>query len=150
MSDRGARLFLRYSTNSKANSRRFAPRRSILGLTILAWGNSVGDLSTNMSMAKRGLANMSITACFAGPVFNLLVGLGVGFNLLNNSNGGGSSEVEFSPAIWTGLAFMFSHCVLILVAGVWWNDGFIPAKFGYISASIYIAYAITCCALEFS
>ena len=46
----------------------------VLGLTVLAWGNSIGDLSTNMAMAKKGLANMALTACYAGPVFNLLVG----------------------------------------------------------------------------
>ena len=45
----------------------------VLGLTVLAWGNSVGDMSTNMAMARKGLANMAMTACYAGPVFNLLV-----------------------------------------------------------------------------
>ena len=39
---------------------------SYLGLTILAWGNSVGDTITNASVAKRGLAKMAITGCFAG------------------------------------------------------------------------------------
>ncbi len=46
----------------------------VLGLTVLAWGNSIGDFSTNMAMARKGLANMALTACYAGPVFNLLVG----------------------------------------------------------------------------
>lgn len=45
----------------------------VLGLTVLAWGNSIGDFSTNMAMARKGLANMALTACYAGPVFNLLV-----------------------------------------------------------------------------
>ncbi len=44
----------------------------VLGLTVLAWGNSIGDMSTNMAMARKGLANMAMTACYAGPVFNLL------------------------------------------------------------------------------
>lgn len=51
----------------------------VLGLTVLAWGNSVGDLSTNSAMAKRGLSNMAMTACFAGPIFNLLLALSLGF-----------------------------------------------------------------------
>ena len=51
----------------------------VLGMTVLAWGNSVGDLSTNSAMAKRGLSNMAMTACFAGPIINLLLSLGLGF-----------------------------------------------------------------------
>jgi sodium/potassium/calcium exchanger 6 len=34
------------------------------------------DLSGNVITARKGLANVAITACFAGPVFNILVGLG--------------------------------------------------------------------------
>ena len=51
----------------------------VLGLTVLAWGNSIGDLSTNSAMARRGLSNMAMTACFAGPIFNILTALSVGF-----------------------------------------------------------------------
>jgi len=59
---------------------------SIMGLTILAWGNSMADLSANVTMARKGLANMAITACFAGPLFNILIGLGAGFGLLITAN----------------------------------------------------------------
>lgn len=38
---------------------------SIMGLTVLAWGNSMADLSANVTMARKGLANMAITVSVA-------------------------------------------------------------------------------------
>lgn len=70
----------------------------VLGMTVLAWGNSVGDLSTNMAMARKGLSNMAMTACFAGPIINLLVSLGLGFmqNLAVNSASVSPVQLEVS------------------------------------------------------
>lgn len=50
---------------------------SLLGLTILAWGNSSGDLMANLSIAKKGFSEMAMTGCYAGPLFNALIGLGL-------------------------------------------------------------------------
>ena len=51
-------------------------KSSYLGITLLAWGNSVGDMMANSAVARNGLARMALTGCFAGPLFNLLIGLG--------------------------------------------------------------------------
>lgn len=58
-----------------------------LGITILAWGNSVGDTVANCGVAKRGLARMAITGCFAGPFFNLCIGLGLSMMISNLQKG---------------------------------------------------------------
>lgn len=50
---------------------------AILGLTVLSWGNSVGDAFASMSISKKGFGEMAITGCVAGPVFNLMLGLGL-------------------------------------------------------------------------
>lgn len=50
---------------------------AILGLTFLAWGNSLGDLISNTAMAKQGFGQMAVSACFAGPLLNMLLGIGI-------------------------------------------------------------------------
>ncbi|CAH1787283.1 unnamed protein product [Owenia fusiformis] len=54
---------------------------AILGLTLLAWGNSVADFIADMSMARMGRQRTGFTACFGGTLFNLLLGVGVPFTL---------------------------------------------------------------------
>ncbi len=50
---------------------------SLLGLTILSWGNSLGDAIASISISKSGFGEMALTSCIAGPAFNLMLGLGI-------------------------------------------------------------------------
>lgn len=123
---------------------------SVMGLTVLAWGNSMGDLSANMTMARKGLANMAMTACFAGPVFNILIGLGWGFSRLNRVTGRSELEVSISPSVETGFFFLLCNCVLVIVSGVFWCKGTIPKGYGYIALGMYSVYIVTSFVLQFS
>ncbi|XP_075145562.1 mitochondrial sodium/calcium exchanger protein-like [Haematobia irritans] len=51
---------------------------SFLGCTLLAWGNSIGDLVANIALARQGYQKMGFSACFGGPLFNTLIGIGLG------------------------------------------------------------------------
>ena len=110
---------------------------------MLAWGNSMGDMSANMTMARKGLANMAITACFAGPVFNILIGLSGGFTKLNTITGQQTTKVILTPSIEVGLWFLFANCALVLVSGLLVNKGRIPKGYGYVAFILYIIYICT-------
>lgn len=91
---------------------------SILGLTVLAWGNSIGDLMTNLTMALYGGqegVQIAISGCYAGPIFNTLVGLG--FSLVS------STWLEYpqaivipkDPYLWETLLFLVFGLVFALL-----------------------------------
>lgn len=42
----------------------------ILGATVLAWGNSIGDMVADVLMARQGLPQMAISATYGGPCFS--------------------------------------------------------------------------------
>jgi sodium/potassium/calcium exchanger 6 len=86
---------------------------SLLGLTLLAWGNSVGDLITNIAVAKAGLSNMAIAGCFAGPTFNLLVGMGLSF--LWKALKVGPFELQLDESAVLSLVFLYVGLGLNLV-----------------------------------
>jgi sodium/potassium/calcium exchanger 6 len=48
----------------------FGIKSSILGLTVFAFGNSIGEFVTNYSLAKLGSRTMAITACYGGPMLS--------------------------------------------------------------------------------
>ena len=121
---------------------------NIMGLTVLAWGNSTGDLSANMTMAKKGIANMAITACFAGPVFSILVGLGGGFYQLNRWGNRDETEVELSMPHAIGFAFIMINCILLLIYGLFIDKGNLPKTFGYVAVGLYVVDVTTCLVLQ--
>merc|ERR1719329_702299 len=122
---------------------------SILGITVLAWGNSMGDLSANMTMAKKGLANMAITACFAGPIFNILIGLACGFTALRHLQEKDEIEVELSPSITLGFLFLILNSMLIVGTGLFLCNGIIPRTYGYFALALYSIYIFVSIGVQF-
>ncbi|KAK9457243.1 Sodium/calcium exchanger protein-domain-containing protein [Dipodascopsis uninucleata] len=49
---------------------------AILGLTVFALGNSLGDFISNATIAGMGYPMMALSACFGSPMLNILLGIG--------------------------------------------------------------------------
>jgi len=59
----------------------------VLGLTVLAWGNSVGDFVSDTSVAKAGSPKMAIATCFGSPLLTILLGLGLSLIITTINDG---------------------------------------------------------------
>ncbi|TMW62966.1 hypothetical protein Poli38472_005584 [Pythium oligandrum] len=110
---------------------------SLLGATVLAWGNSIGDLATNISIARAGYPKMAIAGCYGGPVFNILVGLGL--PMIISFARGGALMLEMDMQAWISLGFLSSVTTMSYM--VFWRNNFLcPAWYGKVLVAVYIAY----------
>jgi sodium/potassium/calcium exchanger 6 len=117
---------------------------AVLGLTVLAWGNSLVDYMNNTAMAGRSRcgSSMAMTACFAGPLFNMLVGLGLGFWALLEEQGVAATAVEMDPVVLTGCVFLLAlgaGLVAVSLAHRQW----LPAWCGWAMVGWYGLYMLT-------
>lgn len=91
---------------------------SILGLTVLAWGNSLGDLISNLAMALKGGADgaqVAISGCYAGPLFNTLVGLGFSLVLASFKAYPAGYAVPKDPDVYETVGFLMGGLLWALV-----------------------------------
>nr|CCA15347.1 Ca2 :Cation Antiporter (CaCA) Family putative [Albugo laibachii Nc14] len=108
----------------------------VLGVSVLAWGNSVGDLISDVAIARDGFPSMAFAGCFAGPLFNLLVGTGTSLTIATFQHGT-ISMGHCVPLVTLGFIYLFISLAL---------NGIVVAsqKFRYHRRFCYILYAFYC------
>ena len=59
---------------------------AILGLTVLAVGNSVGDWVADTAVARAGEPGMGVASCFGSPLLNDVLGLSIALIVSDSSS----------------------------------------------------------------
>ncbi|KAJ8571875.1 hypothetical protein ON010_g4957 [Phytophthora cinnamomi] len=121
---------------------------SLLGLTVLAWGNSVGDFITDVSVARAGFPQMAIAGCYGGPVFNILLGLGLPMAYAFVS--GRSEDLSLDVHAWISLGFLFVSLVSSLLVfrhhkyrcPVWYGKLLMIYYFIYSLLNVAVAFRV--------
>jgi len=92
---------------------------AIIGLTIFAVGNSLADFVANMSVAVFAPI-MGFSACFGGPMLNILLGVGISGSYVI-SQSGKPYHLPLSPTLLTNgfglLAILLTTVVVVPLNG---------------------------------
>lgn len=119
---------------------------TILGLTFLAWGNSLSDLVADLFSAKRGFPDMGMSACFGGPLFNILLGVGIPFSIQCFKKKEGiainSSFLQDMLALFLGISLV-STLIIIPLRKFKFTRGY-----GYYLLAVYAVFLTVCILIE--
>ncbi|KAJ3129271.1 hypothetical protein HK098_001969 [Nowakowskiella sp. JEL0407] len=110
---------------------------TIIGMTIMALGNSVGDFMTNIAIARMGYPAMAIGACYGSPMLNIVLGVGVTATILTYMSAE-SYSVTTTPTFFAsafGLLIMLGLSALYIPL----NDYKVTRRFGMLLIGLFPA-----------
>ena len=120
---------------------------SILGLTVIAIGNSVGDLITDSAAARGADARMAMAACFGSPLVMNVLGVGIALSLRMLTTNGAPVHAAVSPQCRLAYVVLYgsllAHLVTFPLAGYR-----APRTYAACLFAVYAAFLLLSCLAE--
>ncbi len=99
----------------------------------------------NAASARRGFPNMGISACFGGPLFNILLGVGIPFTFQCLKDGEIMIKQSFLQdvlALFVGISLVSSIIFVPL------NKFYFSRRYGIYLIGLYVVFLVTCILIE--
>ncbi|KAL3108624.1 hypothetical protein niasHT_015546 [Heterodera trifolii] len=111
----------------------------ILGLTAIAWANSIGDLIADVTVARQGMSRMAFSAAIGAPLFNLMVGFGTTFLIAELQ--GKVITIEPDPVALVMFVFLALSllCTLLLLVS---QKFFVRPLHGFVLLAVYALFLV--------
>jgi Ca2+/Na+ antiporter len=123
----------------------FSMSDTAIGLGFLAWGNSLGDIVANLTLAQAGYARMALGASIGAPLLNLLLGFGLSFTV--SMKPGEWVPIEYNDTM-SLLAGTLALVLVLLMASTFMIQDRFKKTFGYLLITCYFFYFIAAVCLE--
>ena len=124
---------------------------SILGLTVIAMGNSVGDLVADTATATHLSPQMAVASCFGSPLLNDILGVGVATTAYAAKHGALASPLNAQDRV----AYAFLLASLLSSLAAFPALGFFAeeksaarGRYPYALFGLYGAFALVSCLVE--
>ncbi|PWW79339.1 hypothetical protein C7212DRAFT_154926 [Tuber magnatum] len=118
---------------------------AILGLTIFAIGNSLGDLVADITVARLGFPVMALSACCGGPMLNILLGIGISglymTTISHSHKGADYYPIEVSSTLVISAATLLITLVLLLIA-VPLNQWMMTRQIGFTLIGLWVVSTV--------
>ncbi|XP_014602223.1 PREDICTED: sodium/potassium/calcium exchanger 6, mitochondrial-like [Polistes canadensis] len=114
---------------------------AMLGITFLAVGNSIGDFISNITIAQQGFPKMGYAACFGGPIFNTLLGLGLTYGISAVSSPDLRTKIRVGNMAPGCLTFLLcSLLTTIIYLNI--TGAMARRSYGYLLYSLYLIFIL--------
>lgn len=114
----------------------------VLGVTVFALGNSIGDLVSNLTIAKSGSPLMAFGACFGGPLISMC-SLGVSALIVLSSSDNTVYDFNVSPSLRLFCGFLVLN-VCITISGILFNNWKLDKRIGAVLILNWVIASAIC------